>query len=107
MHSNTRSSLHGDDGGAGDATCALAFERSLTIAQHYPTNIVYSRNYEYQLEEYARQLDNDRSKLFGNQNVVDFLEFREETGGTGKFNNSLLQFLGKSSHSLQEEPLSA
>ena len=91
MHSNTRSSSQSGGGNAGDATLAAdLFERSMTIADCYPKNIVYSRNYSYQLEEYARQLYEDRLKLFGDQNIVDFLEFREDAGGEGKLNVSLL-----------------
>jgi len=102
MYLNTRSSSQSsDDGCAGDATRALALlEKSMATADSYPTNIAYSRNYDYQLKEYARQLYDDRAKLFGNQNLVDFLEFREGTGGTGKFNNSLQNYLEKPSHSL-------
>lgn len=91
MYSNTRSSSRSGGGNAGDATLALdLFERSMTTADCYPKNIVYSRNYDYQLEEYARQLYEDRSKLFADQNIVDFLEFREDAEGTGKLNVSLL-----------------
>lgn len=88
MSFNTRSSPPSGDGYAGDAALALdLFEQSMTIADCYPKNIVYSRNYGYQLGEYARQLYEDRSKLFGDQNIVDFLEFREDTETTGKLNN--------------------
>lgn len=99
MYFNTRSNSPSDDGGAGDATLALElFEQSMATADTYPENIAYSRNYDYQLAEYARQLDGDRSKLFGTRNIVDFLEFREGTGGTGKLDSSLLQFLRSPSH---------
>lgn len=91
MYSNTRSSSQSGGGNAGDATLALdLFERSMSIADSYPKNIVYSRNYGYQLEEYARQLYEDRLKLFGDQNTVDFLEFREDAEGTGKLNARFL-----------------
>ena len=90
MSFNTRSSPQSGDSYAGDSTLALdLFERSMTIADCYPKNIVYSRNYGYQLGEYARQLYEDRAKLFGDQNIVDFLEFREDTEGTGKLDNGL------------------
>jgi hypothetical protein len=90
MYFNTRSSSQSGDGNTGDATLALdLFERSMTIADCYPKNIVYSRNYGYQLGEYARQLYEDRSKLFGDQNIVDFLEFRQGTQGPSKLDSSL------------------
>lgn len=91
MNCNARSSSQSGDGSAGgDATLALdLFDESMTIANRYPNNIVFSRNYAYQLEEYARQLVDDRSKLFGNENIVDFLEFREDAGSSGKLNESL------------------
>jgi hypothetical protein len=99
MYLSTRSNSSSDDGGAEDATLALElFKQSMATADTYPQNIAYSRNYDYQLAEYARQLDDDRSKLFGTQNIVDFLEFREGTRGTGKLDSSLLQFFGKPSH---------
>jgi hypothetical protein len=89
---NTCSSSQSGDSNAGDKTLALdLFERSMTIADCYPKNIVYLRDYGYQLGEYARQLYEDRPKLFGDQNIVDFLEFREDTEGTGKLNNSLTE----------------
>jgi len=90
MYLNTRSSSQSGDGSAGNATLALdLFEESITTADRYPNNIVFSRNYDYQLEEYARQLEDDRSKLFGNENIVDFLEFREDAGGSGKPDGTL------------------
>lgn len=102
MYLNTRSSSQSNgDGGAGDATHALGLlAQSMATADSYPTNIAYSRNYDYQLKEYARQLYDDRAKLFGNSNLVDILEFREGTGGTGKFDNSLQDYLKQLSHSL-------
>ena len=33
-------------------------------------NIVYSRNYDYQLGEYEQQIRRNRSRLFGNENFV-------------------------------------
>ena len=93
MYSNTRSSSQSGGSNAGDATLARdLFEQSMAIADCYPTNIAFSRNYGYQLGEYARQLYENRSKLFGNQNSVDFLDFREDTEGAGKLDDSLLLF---------------
>jgi hypothetical protein len=90
MDFNSCSNSQSGDGTAGDATAALdLFEKSMTIADCYPENIVYSRSYGYQRGEYARHLYENRSKLFGNQNIVDFLEFRGDTEGTGKLHDSL------------------
>jgi hypothetical protein len=105
MYFNTCSSSQSGDSNAGDATLALnLFERSMTIADCYPKNIVYSRNYGYQLGEYARQLYEDRSKLFGDQNIVDFLEFRGDIEGTGKLNNSLPEFWNAHLTSFRRSP---
>lgn len=93
MHSNNRSILENGNDNVEDSTLAVElFKKSIKFSKHYPTNIVYPRNYDYQLEEYERQLNEDRSKLFGRRNVVDLLEFREVAEGTGKLVEGHLRF---------------
>lgn len=50
------------------------FLDSFHAAHEYPTNLVYSHRYDYQLQECQRQLDENDSRLFGDENLVDFLE---------------------------------
>jgi hypothetical protein len=91
MSSNNLSILENSNGNVDDSNLVL-LERSMIFANRYPTNIVYPRNYDYQLEEYERQLSDDRSKLFGRKNVVDLLEFREVAEGIGKLIEEYLRF---------------
>lgn len=69
-----------DDCGGGGTPLAL-FAKSLDRAETYPTNIVYPHDYEYQLREYEELLQQNRSILFGSENVVDFLEFHKGSCG--------------------------
>lgn len=57
------------------------FLDSFDAAHEYPTNLVYSHRYDYQLQECQRQLDENDSRLFGDENLVDFLEVDVESPG--------------------------
>lgn len=59
----------------------IEFFDSFDAADEYPTNLVYSHRYDYQLQECQRQLDVNDSKLFGEENLVDFLEVDGENPG--------------------------
>ena len=82
MNFNARFSLQsGDDN---DAVALDLFEQSMTMAEHYPTNIVYSRSYEYQLQECEEQISVKSSELFGDENIVDILDFGEDSENRGE-----------------------
>jgi hypothetical protein len=57
------------------------FDESVSRSDEYPTNLVYSYRYDYQLEECKDQLDLNEQDMFGDENWVDLLEFHE--GRTG------------------------
>ena len=52
----------------------ISFFESFDAAHEYPTNLVWSNRYEYQLQECQSQLNTNASRLFGDENLVDFLE---------------------------------
>lgn len=70
----------GDANGSDEA--ATFFARSVEQSASYPTNLVYPHSYDYQLKECQKQLDDNQENLFGDENVVDFLEMNEEDTGT-------------------------
>jgi hypothetical protein len=57
------------------------FDESVSRSDEYPTNLVYSYRYDYQLEECKTQLDLNEQDMFGDESWVDLLEFYE--GRTG------------------------
>lgn len=42
--------------------------------ERYPTNLVYTQNYIYQLEGYKQQLDDNELELFGEKTAVHVFE---------------------------------
>lgn len=67
-----------------DVFKSALFEESIVRAESYPTNLAYHQNYSYQLEEYQKQIEKNAPKLFGTQNIVDFLEFRDARNCSGE-----------------------
>lgn len=58
------------------------FDESLEKADEYPTNLVYSYRYDYQLEECKNQLDRNEGDMFGVESWVDLFEaYDGQTGG--------------------------
>lgn len=72
-----------DIGSNGDCTPQLdRFKASMDRAEDYPTNLISRNIYSYQLNEYLRQTEINRSRLFGPSSTVDFLEFRNGASTT-------------------------
>ena len=87
MNFNARLSLQsGDDN---EAVALDLFEQSMKMANCYPTNLVYSRSYDYQLEEYKQQISYKCSELFGDENMVNILDFGENSESRGELRCSL------------------
>lgn len=66
----------------GSDEASMLFVRSVNQSASYPTNLVYPHGYDYQLQACQEQLDENEEKLFGDENLVDFLEKTEEVAGT-------------------------
>ena len=61
----------------GNDEASNLFDESLSKANEYPTNLVYSHRYDYQLEECKHQLDRNEKDMFGVENWVDLFEAYE------------------------------
>ncbi|GAB7323066.1 hypothetical protein MBLNU13_g05583t1 [Cladosporium sp. NU13] len=61
----------------GNDEASILFDESLSKANEYPTNLVYSHRYDYQLEECKDQLDRNEKDMFGLENWVDLFEAYE------------------------------
>lgn len=61
----------------GNDEASNLFDESLSKANEYPTNLVYSHRYDYQLEECKNQLDRNEKDMFGLENWVDLFEAYE------------------------------
>lgn len=79
--SYTRSTMQGSYNANDSNDALIDFFESFDAAHEYPTNLVYSHRYDYQLQECQRQLDVNDSKLFGDEDLVDFLQTDGENPG--------------------------
>lgn len=57
------------------------FESSLSRFKLYPANLMFSEVPGYQLKDYQKLLDDNKSGLFSTETVVDFLEFQKDRKG--------------------------
>lgn len=80
--SSDQSTMQGSyDADANDDALTSFFD-CFDAAHEYPTNLMYSHRHDYQLQECHNQLETNASKLFGDENLVDFLEVDRESLGT-------------------------
>lgn len=80
MSLDERSLSDSCDANGSDEVVTL-FVRSVNQFASYPTNLVYPHSYDYQLQACREQLDENGEKLFGDENVVGFLEKHEDVAG--------------------------
>lgn len=69
------------------------FDESVSRSGEYPTNLVYSHRYDYQLEECKNQLDLNEQDMFGFENWVDLLEIYEGQKGGSQLETLMGVFL--------------
>lgn len=68
---------------ADDVSNSVLFGESMCHAEEYPKNMIYSPNYAYQRKEYHKLLQENKAKLFGSENCIDFFDFQNAKSGAG------------------------